>query len=337
MRRTTMTIGLYLLVVGLILTGIGLLTNAPKTVAWSHGFKVSRQIDQTKTVEKFDSIKVDKGEGEVKVIRSNNDNDTKFRVQVIGDQKQAPTYNVKDKTLNIDRKNNLKSAFGNSEQIVVTVPKDTKLKKVDLHLGSDQFTLKGFTVNELVTHKTTSDDEPRLRLENIKVLNSANLNLGNYFLSSENSQFKNLVINGQGYDDGDYDDDESLEKEIKSDEDRNERAHIRLENTSIDRGVFDLQAANLSIKDSNLNNVQAKTTRGSAVIVDSTLAGINSFNFDRGIFLGTGNNVDGVDLSNQRGKITFDGNTTSSHSYQSNQTADNLLKVSGDRLAILIR
>lgn len=337
MRRTTMTIGLYLLVAGIILTGIGLLTNAPKTVAWSHGFKVSRQIDQTKTVEKFDSINVDKGEGEVKIITSNNDNDNKFHVQVMGDQKQAPTYNVTDKTLNINRKNNLKSAFGNSEQIIVTVPKDVRLKKVDLHLGSDEFTLRGVTVNELVTHKTTSDDEARLKLENTKVLNSANLNLGNYFLSTEKSQFKDLVINGQGYDDGDYDSDEGLEKAIKSDEDRNERAHIRMEKTVIDRGMFDLQAANLSIKGSNLSNVQSKTTSGSAVIVDSTLAGINSFNLDRGIFLGTGNNVDGVDLSNRRGKITFDGNTTTNHSYQNNQTAENLLKVSGKRLPILIR
>lgn len=100
MHRTTIVIGIYLVVIGLILTAIGYFTHAPKTVVWDNGLQVSQQVETSKKVADFSKINVSGQDGNVKIVSGYH-----YNVKVSGDKRQVPQYTVK-KILCISINNN---------------------------------------------------------------------------------------------------------------------------------------------------------------------------------------------------------------------------------------
>lgn len=330
MRKTTMVTGIWLLVVGLILATIGLLTNAPKTVVWNNGLKVSRTVSIDKTVASFDKIKVSDGDGDVQ-IKGGSD----YAITIDGDEIQAPKYRIKNKTLYIDKKQRSKASFSGNESVVVTVPQDKELQKVELEVGRDGVTLSNVDIKDLVANGVQKSDDfssNKLTLDNVQVSKAANLNLNYSRLNSMNSKLNNLTLVNRGDSDNDYEYDDN---EDFDEDDGN--MNVTFSDTTVKKGQIQANASDLNVRNSVLEEVTTSSNYGRVRMTDTTLKGLNEFKINTGIFSGRAVKTDGVDLSNNKGLIKYFDDSTKGHVFQANTEEQNLLRVNGDRLKITLK
>lgn len=329
MRKTTMITGIWLLVVGLILTTIGLMTNAPKTVIWNNGLKVSRTVSIDKTIPEFNKIKVSDGDGDVQVKGGSD-----YSISIEGDEIQAPKYRIKNKTLYIDKKQRSKASFSRNESVVVTVPQDKELQKIELEVGRDGVTLSNVDVKNLVAdgvQKSEDFSSGKLMLDNVSVAKAAQIDLNYSRLSTSNSHLNNLTLVSHG----DHDDLDDFDDEKDYDDDGN--VNVTFEDTNINNAQIQANASDLQISNSVLQEVTTSSNYGRVRMKDSTLKGINEFKINTGVFTGRALKTDGVDLANNKGTIRYFGDTTKNHQFQANNDAQNLLRVNGDRLKISVK
>lgn len=330
MRKTTMITGIWLLAVGIVLATIGVLANAPKTVVWNNGLKVSRSVSIDKNLSSFDKIKISDGDGDVE-IKGGSD----YSISIEGDEIQAPKYRLKNNTLFINKKQRSKASFSGNETVVVTVPQDKPLRKIDLEVGRDGVTVSNVDVKDLVANGVMKSEDfgsNKLTLDNVDVTKSAQINLNYSRLSTVNSHFKDLTLVSRGDSTDDYDFDDTEE-----DFDDDGNVDVTFADTNVDKASIQANASDVDIRNSVLQEVTTSSNYGRVRLVDTTLKGINEFKINTGVFSGRAIKTDGVDLSNNKGLIKYFNESTHDHVYQVNTDAQNLLRVSGDRLRINVK
>lgn len=330
MRKTTLITGASLLAVGLLLTLVGLLTNAPKTVIWNHGFQVSRHISTNEKVDKFNAIVSNSGDGEVTIKRGNN-----YSIKINGDEKQAPKYEVRDNILYINKQHRSPASFSGNESVTVTVPKRKTLKNVNLSLGNDAITIKDLTINKLTTTGSSDDDSGpnSLTLENTTISNSGNLELGYTKFYVTDSHLHGLTINANGNSDTTEFDSQVGENDSNDDD----RSNIFISKTSLTNVKIKSDFSRLQFNDSILDNVKASANYGIVRLNSAELRNDNQFKIKRGLFRSNKSNIDGMKLNNKTGSIKYLNNIVSGHSYEAYPEAKNILRVSGDHLSINIK
>ncbi|WP_164507322.1 DUF4097 family beta strand repeat-containing protein [Companilactobacillus furfuricola] len=332
MRKTTMVTGIWLLAVGIVLATIGLLTNAPKTVVWNNGLKVSRSVSIDKNLSSFNKIKISDGDGDVE-IKGGSD----YSISIEGDEIQAPKYRLKNETLYIDKKQRSKASFTGNETVVVTVPQDKQLQKIDLEVGRDGVTMSNVDVKKLVANGVMKSEDfstNKLTLDNVNVADSAQINLNYSRLNTLNSQLNNLTLISRGDSTDEYDD-EYDDTDEDFDDDGN--VDVTFSDTSVTKASIQANASDVDVRNSVLEEVTTSSNYGRVRVIDTTLKGINEFKINTGVFSGRSIKTDDVDLSNNKGLIKYMGNSTNDHVYQADKDAQNLLRVSGDRLRINVK
>ncbi|MCH4010066.1 hypothetical protein [Companilactobacillus sp.] len=340
MRRTAMVTGVYLLVIGLILATIGLITNAPKNVIWNHGFQVSKTIDQTKQVKPFHSIKVNGGEGEVFVGPSDGTTGNHFSVQVKGDDKRIPKYEVKNDTLYITRKS-ASSGFTISgrQEIYVSIPRNTKLNDITATLSLDKTQFSNLTTKTINLRPMSDNGDGRLFIEGLRVLKSGTIDAYNARTEILNSNLNNVKIISYDYMDEEDSDDAEDYQDINDNDylDLND-ASLYIHKSNLKNSQINLNSGGLVIgENSILDNVKFTSQLAAVKVSDSKLINQNDFYIKKGSFRSNNLTMDGVDLSNQSGLIQYQGDSTNDHVYQANPGAENILRVNGDKLAIRIK
>ncbi len=327
MRRTTMVIGIYMVVIGAILGLIGYFTHAPRTVVWDNGFHVAQPVEYTKNVSKFSNIVINGSDGKVIVQKGD-----KFKIHVEGDRRQAPRYDISDGTLFINKQPHAKLGFTGPEQIVVTVPKNADLDTIEANLGNDDINLNGIKIQKLRVNNSAYDNSGRLNLNSTKVENSAKMNLNYYRLKVTNSTLNNLSLSAGNTSDSD---DTTLES---FDYDETIINQIVFQNSTLNNSKFDTNQSDISIKNSKLNTTTSNNVSGQVTINKSEMTGLNSFTMYKGVYKGVDNRVDGYDVSNTKGRITFlNRRSNNIHKYQVNTDAENLLRIKGGTIRITIR
>ncbi|AKP67129.1 DUF4097 family beta strand repeat-containing protein [Companilactobacillus ginsenosidimutans] len=329
MHRQTMVTGVYLLVVGVILAVIGFATNAPKTVVWDHGFNVSQNIEYTKNVDKFSNVIISGNDGNVEVKSGDS-----FKVYVKGDKRQIPKYKIRQNTLFINKQTRAKAGIITQPQrIVVTVPKDEKLDMVEANVSQDDISLNGITVNKLIVNSSSDSDYGWLYINNSRVLKSSKMNLNTYHLQTFNTEMNNLTLDAgelpDDYSAGNDADDIDYEDTVVD--------SIHLENSSFTNAKLSLDHSDIYIEDSTLSGTKSKSSHSRVKMDNSVLKGVNEFTISSGLFSGRKNKIDGYDLSTNKGTIKFLGNRIKENQYQVNQNVDNLLRVNGERVRIVIK
>lgn len=325
MHRTTIVIGIYLVVIGLILTAIGYFTHAPKTVVWDNGLQVSQQVETSKKVADFSKINVSGQDGNVKIVSGYH-----YNVKISGDKRQVPQYTVKKNTLYINKQQQAKVGFFGKQTITITVPTSQKISKLTANVGNGDLDLTNVKIDQMSINELASDDSDSINLDSVEVARSANINLSRSVLHVKDSTLNDLDLES-----GLANNDSTTEDEIK-----NETASLRnftINNSRLNNSQIELHSNNLDIRKSVLNQFSAKSDYGRVKVAKSNLLATNSFEINRGDFNGQDLKVDGLDLSNKRGSIEYFGHRASQNNYRYNADANDLLRVSGQNLRIRIK
>lgn len=341
MRRTTMVTGIYILLIGLVLAIIGFASGAPKNVIWDHGFQVSKRMNKTDDVQKFSSIKISDGDGRIQVVSGDKTSGNKFQIQTVGDDQRTPKYKIKDGTLYIERKTKSGFSFSGNQELTVTIPQNVKLDNITAKTNYEGLNISGITVKNIDITPASDTDGGDVGIDSTRVLESAKLDIHNSRLSIANSELNHMIVNSfDMQDDGDSDEEDSEDYTDINDDDNLsiEDASIYISGSTIKNSRLSMSAGGLIVKDhSTFDNVKTNIKTGSVKVGSTKLKGMNEFNITRGSFRGNVLQMDGVDLSNQRGRIRYFGDSTDNHVFQANPGAENLLKVNGDNLAIRIK
>ncbi|WP_125588023.1 DUF4097 family beta strand repeat-containing protein [Companilactobacillus jidongensis] len=297
MRKYFVT-GLYLIIIGGLLVGAGLVMGADKTVLWDHGFKISRQIDKTETVQKFDKVKVDGNAYSVNIETGNS-----YKVHVVGDLLRSSEFYVSDETLHITsnksgKYSDIVSGYKNPS-ITITVPANVTLKELNLNMNQLGMDVNGAKIDNLVI---SSGSNGSLNFVDSQIKNAKNIELDSSYLEFQQSDIENFEMSESSNSQIEF-----IESNIK-----NSKLNARDIDLSMTKGILD--------------NLTVESRSGNTEISQSTLRGKNSFKMRSGSFSAKGTNVDGVDLSVINGSITYYGESQGK-SYQHDADSENLLKV----------
>ncbi|WP_334329222.1 hypothetical protein [Companilactobacillus sp. HBUAS59699] len=297
MRKYFVT-GLYLIIIGGLLLGGGLVMNAEKTIVWNHGFHISKQIDRTEDVKKFDRIKVDSDANSVNIERGD-----RYKVHIVGDKLRSSDFYVSDGTLHITGNkqhsySDIVSGYKNPN-ITITIPHGVTLKELNLNMNQLSMDVNGIKVGNLV------------------IANGSNGMLN--FIDSDIKNAKNIELDAS---DIEFEQTDVENFELKS-------------ATNSDIQLVESNFKNSSIKTTNINfnaykgileNLTFATRNGHAEVNESTLRGHNSFEMKNGSFSARSTNVDGLDLTTVNGNVSYY-DEGQGKSYQHNADEENLLKV----------
>lgn len=298
MRKYFVT-GLYLIIIGGLLLGGGLVMNAEKTIVWDHGFHISGQIDRTEDVKEFDKIKVDSDANSVNI-----ESGDRYKVHVVGDKLRSSDFYVSDGTLHItgnkeNKYTDIVSGYKNPS-VTITVPRGVTLKELNLNMNQLGMDVNNIKVENLVIANGTNGS---LNFVDSVIKNAKNIELDSSYLEFQQTDIENF--------------------ELKN-------------STNSDIQLVESNLVNSSIKTTNVNfksykgileNLTFATRNGHAELNQSTVRGHNFFNMKNGSFSASSTGADGLDLSTVNGNVSYYGQGQGK-SYQHEPDADNLLKVS---------
>ncbi|KRK80171.1 hypothetical protein FD03_GL000052 [Companilactobacillus nodensis DSM 19682 = JCM 14932 = NBRC 107160] len=296
--RKYFVIGLYLIIIGGLLLGGGLVMGAEKTVLWDHGFKISRQIDKTETVPKFNKIKVDDDAHSVNIETGDS-----YKVHVVGDLLRSSEFYVSDGTLHITsnksgKYSDIVSGYKNPS-ITITVPASVTLKELNLNMNQLGMDVNGAKIDNLVIANGSNGS---LNFIESQIKNAKNIELDSSYLEFQQTDIENFELN------------------------ESNNSNLEFIESNIKNSKFKARNMDLSISKGILDNLTVESRNGSTRISQSTLQGKNLFKMRSGSFSANGTNVDGLDLSTANGNISYYGNAQGK-SYQHDIDSENLLKV----------
>ena len=299
MRKYFVT-GLYLIIIGAILLGGGMVMGAQKTILWDHGFKISKSVDKTESLSKFDKIKVDS-----QAYSVNIESGDRYKIQIVGDELRDSDYYVSDGTLHVtgNKYGKYKDIIGVSSNdnphITITVPTGSKLKELNVNMNMLSMDVNGANIDNLVIN---SGSDGFLNFVDSQIKNAKNIELDSSDLEFQQTDIENFELN------------ESTNSQLEFIESNINNSKIKSRNID------------LSIYKGILDNLTVESRNGSTKIKQSTVKGKNIFKMRSGTFTANGTNTDGLDLSTVNGNIKYYGDSQGT-SYQHNQDSENLLKV----------
>ncbi|WP_125764915.1 DUF4097 family beta strand repeat-containing protein [Companilactobacillus hulinensis] len=299
MRKYFVT-GLYLIIIGAILLGGGLVMGAQKTILWDHGFKISKSVDKTDDLSKFDRIKVDS-----QAYSVNIESGDRYKIQIVGDELRDSDYYVADGTLHItgNKYGKYKDIIGVSSSdnphITITVPTGAKLKELNVNMNQLGMDVNGANIDNLVINGGSAGS---LNFVDSQIKNAKNIELDSSYLEFQQTDIDNFELN------------ESSNSQLEFIESNINNSKIKSRNID------------LSIYKGILNNLTVESRNGSTKISQSTVKGKNIFKMRSGSFTAKGTSTDGLDLSTVNGNIKYYGESQGT-SYQHDQDSENLLKV----------
>lgn len=302
MRKYFVT-GLYLIIIGAILLGGGVAFHAEKTVLWDDGFKISKSVNKTETLSKFDKIKVDSDAHYVNIKTGDI-----YKIQVTGDELRNSNYYVERGTLHItgNKFGKYKGVIGissNSDpQVTVTVPRGIHLKELNMNMNHLSMDVNGISIDNL---KISSGTSGMATFTDSRIKNAKDIDLESAYLDFKRTDIENFEMN-----------------EANS-------SNISFTSGTINNSKIDAHNVNFDVDKGILNNLTFKTDNGRANIKDSTFNGTNTFDIKNGNFSANSVDVQGLDLLTINGSVQYYGEDKGK-SYQHDIDATNVLKVHTD-------
>ncbi|WP_125566388.1 DUF4097 family beta strand repeat-containing protein [Companilactobacillus insicii] len=296
--RKYFVIGFYLIIIGGLLLGGGLVMGAEKTVLWDHGFKISKQIDKTESVKKFDKIKVDSDAYSVNIETGD-----RYKVHIVGDKLRTSDYYVSDGTLHISgnasgKYSDIISGYKNP-RITVTMPMGSTLKELNLNMNQLGMDVNGVKIDNLLISNGSNGS---LNFIDSEIKNAKNIELDSSFLEFQRSDIENFELKNSA------------------------NSNIQMSESNIKNSIIHTNNVQLDAYKSVLENLTFATRNGHVGINQSTVKGKNTFNLKNGSFSAKGVNVEGLDLSTINGNVAYYGQGQGK-SYQNNSDSENLLRV----------
>ncbi|APX71266.1 DUF4097 domain-containing protein [Companilactobacillus allii] len=307
--RKYFVMGLYLIILGAILLGGGVAMHAETTVLWNHGFKISKSVNKTEKLHKFNKIKVDSDAHSVNIETGD-----KYKIQIDGDELRNSDYYVSDGTLYItgNKFGKYKDIIGissnNNPQITITVPSGSNLKELNLNMNQLYMNVNGLNIDKL---KVSSGAYGSITFTDSVIKNAKNIDLESSYLEFVRSDVENFELN------------------------ESNNSNITFSEGTIKNSIINTHNVDLDVDKGILDNLTFETDNGHADIKDSTLKGANNFKMKNGSFSADTVDVQGIDLLTVNGNVTYYGESKGK-SYQNNPDSDDLLKVQTDNGSIKV-
>lgn len=201
--RKSVKIGIFLLVVGVVLTMFGIANNGLQTVYWDRGFHVSKQTAVSKTYHPNTIKSITLTSNASVTIKRGN----RLSVQVASKRK-LPTIAVSDGELTVKGKNGNYNDVGfftssnslNRDQVTITIPQDKTLERLQATTSQvGDLTLQDVNVKEMRLDANDSSDVD-LTMTNVKVdqplqLQAGDVQLTNVTAPSFEVQASDVTIN----------------------------------------------------------------------------------------------------------------------------------------------